>query len=296
LVPFVLIAIGLVALLSNAGLVSPDALDRALNLWPLILVLIGIEIILRRSQLSPDRAGQLGLLFLAILVAVVVVYSVAGPRRAAGGTASHAQADIGELTHAKLDLSVGGAGIDVHGGAGGEQLYRADFTYPASDGPPQTTLDRSNGALEISLPGDGLRLLGPTSGARHVTIGLTPRIPWAISLNGGASEGSLELSELQLSGLEVSGGADHLDISLPRPRGTVSLDFSGGAFDITLHVPSGIAEKATASGGANDVEIAGHHLGALGSDTFQTDNYDGATDRYEIDVSGGASHVRVAAG
>ena len=47
--PALLIFAGVVALLVNTGLLSVDRLYELVNLWPLILIVIGLELIVRRT-------------------------------------------------------------------------------------------------------------------------------------------------------------------------------------------------------------------------------------------------------
>src|SRR5258706_3627848 len=54
--PAVLILVGVFALLVNSGLVAPERLDRLADLWPLILVVVGLELLVRRS-LQGANAG-----------------------------------------------------------------------------------------------------------------------------------------------------------------------------------------------------------------------------------------------
>ena len=47
--PVVLILVGVVALLVNAGWLSSERLSLLTDLWPLILIVIGLELIVRRA-------------------------------------------------------------------------------------------------------------------------------------------------------------------------------------------------------------------------------------------------------
>src|ERR1700694_803896 len=77
--PLILIGIGVVALLANVGVLSVDAIDRTVSLWPLILVLVGAELIVPRVW-PPAAAGVAGLALLGLMLAVVVGYAALGPR------------------------------------------------------------------------------------------------------------------------------------------------------------------------------------------------------------------------
>ena len=98
---------------------------------------------------------------------------------------------------------------------------------------------------------------------------------------------------MPVKSLNLSGGANNINITLGRPGGAVAINISGGASSVTIHRPAGVAVSLSASGGANSVRLDDRHLASFGDSTAQTAGYDTAADRYLIDVSGGASNVSV---
>src|SRR2546428_13480861 len=80
--PAILILGGVVALLVNTGQIPVDRLYQLVNLWPVVLVVIGLELIIRRTVhgLAGDVAAAL-----IVLIAVVgpAPYGTAGPNRPA---------------------------------------------------------------------------------------------------------------------------------------------------------------------------------------------------------------------
>src|ERR1700687_5900372 len=146
--PAVLILIGIVALLVNSGVVSADRVYRLADLWPLILIVIGLEVIARRAfhGVAADLAAAL-----IVLVAAgsAVAYVAVGPA-IPGGTRTLDATDIkGSLTQATLHVDVGAQNLTVEGNDSlGSDLYRAHIEY---SGPkPDVTLDRETGDLQIS--------------------------------------------------------------------------------------------------------------------------------------------------
>jgi hypothetical protein len=83
-------------------------------------------------------------------------------------------------------------------------------------------------------------------------------------------------------------------VTLPRPSGTVSVRVSGGASDVTIHRPAGVAARVRVGRGASKLAFDDQHFGAIGGETrLQTPDYGDAADRYDIEVSGGASKLTV---
>ena len=65
--PAVLILVGVVALLANAGLISTDRLSLFADMWPLILIVIGLEMIARRRL--QGAAADLAAVLIVVIAA-----------------------------------------------------------------------------------------------------------------------------------------------------------------------------------------------------------------------------------
>src|SRR4029077_20176509 len=76
--PAVLILVGVFALLVNAGFVPVERLDRLADLWPLILVVIGLELVVRRSL--PRAAAEIAAALIVLLaIGGAAAYVALGP-------------------------------------------------------------------------------------------------------------------------------------------------------------------------------------------------------------------------
>jgi hypothetical protein len=132
--------------------------------------------------------------------------------------------------------------------------------------------------------------------SRAAEISLNPSIPWSIVIDGGVTDLRADLTDLQVDGVELRGGANHLRLELPQPRGSVRVRVEGGASDIVLRRPAGTAASLEVRGGASHLRMDDHRHETVTSDLMlRSDGFASATDRYEIGVSGGASHITVAA-
>ena len=291
ILPLILIGIGVVVLLANTGVLSQQAVGRLGDLWPLLLVILGLQLILNHT-LPRRQATLIGLAVMAVIVIAAVAYATLAPATSVGAQKVDASAQSGGLTAATLDLNYSAATVDVNAADLGDRLYQVHVDYPAGENPPTISLNHENGRLEIHETSSfsPFHLFG--SNRRHIVLALTDRIPWTIQVGGGATNLSLDLRHLQLTKLDVSGGANRMDAQLPAAKGTVMLEVSGGASNLTLRAPAETQWRIGVSGGANAVTINGSTTGALGGDfERQSPGYDTATNRYDIQISGGASHL-----
>jgi hypothetical protein len=291
LFPLVLIAIGIIVLLANTGVLSPEALQRLGDLWPLLLVIAGLQLILNHS-LPRQQATLVGLGAAAVIVIAAVAYATLAPSASFGTQQFDSSESLGGLSAATLDVNYSAATIEVQAGSLAGTLYQAHVDYPGGENPPIISLDHVTNTLAIhdSSNFSPFHLFGGTR--RHILITLTNRIPWAIQIGGGAANLRLDLRNLQLSKLQVSGGADQLDGQLASPKGTVVIAVSGGASNVTLQAPAHSEWRVAVSGGVSAVTINGSSHGSLGGDfEQQSPGYNSATNRFDIEISGGASHV-----
>jgi len=270
---------------------SAQALERLGDLWPLLLVILGIQLILNHT-LPRQQATLIGLAATAIIVAAAVAYAALAPAAPFGTQRFDSSERLGGLSAASLDLNYGAAGIDVKAGGLGDSLYQAHVDYPGGENPPTISLDRETGALQIreSSSFSPFHLFGARR--RHVQITLTDQVPWSIQIGGGAANLRLDLRHALLSKLEISGGANQLDAQLPSPKGTVVISVSGGANNVAIVAPAHSPWRVAVSGGVSAVTINGSSSGNLGGDfQRQSPDYNSATDRFDIEISGGASHI-----
>jgi len=286
--PAVLILVGVFALLVNSGLVAPERLDRLADLWPLILVVIGLELLVRRS-LQGANAELAAVLIVVLAICGAAAYVALGPAIPPGTQTLNASGGVGSLKQASVRIDVGGAQIAMVGTDTGEDLYRAHIEY--SGRKPDVSFDSASGDVHISQ--------GNTSGLffqdrRFVLdLELNTSVTWKIAVHSGASSDSLKLSNVHVADIELNTGASREDITLGSPSGSVPITIDGGAVTVNVHRPKGVAASVAVSGGAVNLTFDGRQSHAVGTATAQTSDYNSASERYQIEVNGGASNVTV---
>jgi hypothetical protein len=290
LFPALLILAGVIAFLINFGWLPGDRLLRALDLWPLVLVVAGLALVLR-SLFRPPLAGALALAAVALAIAAVVVYVALSPpaRSLQIGPATSA-APLGSTRSGHLQIELGAVQLEVQADSSMPDLYQARFGYPNGQA-PQVRVDGGT----VTVRGVGPSSAGFFPGLRRTaSITLNGSIPWDVHVGGGAAQTQLDLRDVDLRSLTVDSGASHLDVRLPSPAGTVQVQISGGASDLTIARPSSVPVQARISGGASNLVVDNRQITTLSGDGVRTTaGYDSARSRYQVNVSGGANNVRI---
>lgn len=207
-----------------------------------------------------------------------------------GEDANQFSAPLEGVTHGRLQFRHGAAHITLRVDPSMPELYRARFIGPA---PEIRVVD---GTIDIRYRhsfSDWLQFTVPWRHTRGELV-LNGSIPWQLDIHGGASDISGDLSQLQLRSLDVGGGASNLRLRLPRPSSVVPVEIQGGASEVTLHRPVGVAARMEIGGGAAELTFDEQYLGAVGGRTrLATYSIEDRPHRYEIRVRGGASHVTI---
>ena len=129
---------------------------------------------------------------------------------------------------------------------------------------------------------------------RAAEVELNAGIPWDVELSGGASRLTADLRGLRLGSLKVDGGASRLEVVLPAPSGAVAVAMVGGASNVAIRRPEGVAVRLRVDGGATNLAFDDRHIGVAGGELdLHSGDYDAATHRYAIAITGGANNISI---
>jgi cell wall-active antibiotic response 4TMS protein YvqF len=295
--PLLLIALGIVFLLSNFGVITGISWLAIANLWPLLLILIGLDIAFARRWPLPALAAEVlviaaGLALLAYspnLSPGIFVFGDGGGPGVADVTVPR-----GNATELTFSLNGGANSYDVAGGA--TALVEAHSANPdlrvrvSGTTRPNVRLDQvSSGFLHPGSSGD-------------VQIRLPSDLPMSVTVNVGASESDIDLSDVRLTDGRVNLGASSMRFVLPKPTsGNVDIRMSGGASTITVVVPDGVDARIATTGGFLSLRSDNTRLGTGGAtggciacgSTIETSGYSTATNRVTLTINAGASTIVV---
>ena len=228
------------------------------------------------------------------VAAVVALAAGAGVTAAATGDRpdSHVvSVAVAGRTHAVLQVDSGTPVLDISVARLNGILLRASTPVSAPvrpvlsvpSGPPQVVL-----SLTGASPGPG----------RHdgyaVSVVLNSAVTWSLDLAAGTQRTDVDLRGGKVGAIVVTAGSDILDVSLPRPAGTLPFLFAGGASQFLLSVPGGVPVRVTARGGASFLDVEGQDLtGVAGGTVLATPGWAAATSRFDVVAAAGVSRLTV---
>jgi len=205
------------------------------------------------------------------------------PERDASGS-SDFRAPVGGLSRARLAFRSGANEVLLRGASDFDDLYRAKFEGPV----PQVRL--RDGTVSIQYKG---RFQWDWR-QRRADVALNASVPWDVEIIGGSNKLQGKLALVDLRSFELTGGASQLRLMLGRPTGIVPIRLVGGASNARFERPTGVPVQLKLSGGAGGVEFDGQKLGSTaGHSVLETSGASAASDRFVIEVTGGASRISV---
>lgn len=250
-------------------------------------------------QSQPDRRPiYVGMIVLAAILVVAVVAAAvtvatrhhypaattAGP--VAGHNVNHlATAPRNGREEARLDL-IGGMGVvTVRSTDLGGDLYRISTPDGSGQSPRVVEQDDSELVSLQSVSGGGPAAL---------EIQLSAAVTWQVRLGGGANEARVDLRDGPVSLVDFASGVSSVDLTLPKPSGTVTVRETGGASSFVVHLPSGVPIRARLAGGAGSAVIDGTTRTGLSAGTELSSGEESIGEGgYDLDATGGLSALWV---
>jgi hypothetical protein len=225
-------------------------------------------------------------------VLVLVVMAVLAKRSTSGAGApddSRAAAPhsvTGELNNrqsAQFEVASGAESVTIRGVDLGSLLYRVD-TPPQGKVTPTVTDDGTR--VQLKLAGTAI------AGQATVEVQLNTKVLWQLRLAGGGLHQTVDFRTGRLAGIEIAAGAGEVNLTVPKPEGTLPIKLSGGAGLLAIHAPAGSPAQVRlgAVGGAGTVTIDGTTQQSLSPGSVLTPpGWATAKDRYDIEATAGVA-------
>lgn len=268
--PLVLISLGVAFLLVNLGFLHGLTWARVFQLWPLLIILAGVDLLLRpRSYLAAAVVD------IAIIVAAFA-YLLSGATVGPANLSYTANIPRAGVTDLGLTVNYGAGAFTLSGG--GTDLVAVS----SSSQDISSTVDQRNTGATVVVSSDTNTVFGIDGRDRRWNVRLPSDVRTNMTLNLGAGDFDVDLSNVKLTRGTVNSGASDLTVTLPKPSGDVPLKISSGASSVTIVVPAGVAYSVNTTGVLHSV--AGPQ---------QSSDYGTATDRVTVEVSIAAGSVQI---
>jgi LiaI-LiaF-like transmembrane region len=296
--PLVLIFVGGVFLLQNAGVLPPSVWRDLWKLWPLVLVLAGLELLVGRRL--PGLVAVAGLAIVVIALGVAASsYTIPGMAHGAMTTQTFStRLEAAKQASVSVRFGAGQLVLGPQLGVSSGELANMTFTGPADLLPnPTYSVVGDTGRLEYQITGrTGANFFAPVGGSAeglHMEIDLAREVPiTTLNIQAGATDARVDLGSLRVNNLDMAVGAATTWVRMPE-SGVTSAHISGGASTITIEVPQGVAARIRHRGGLSGFQIDQSRFPAAGDEVNQSPDWDTAANKVDINLETGVTTIQV---
>jgi len=307
--PVILLAAGVIWLLSNMKLISTDNLWILFQLWPALLVVAGLDLLFARRL--PLVGALLGLLVVAGVIYILFEGDTLGLKNESKPRTESFTVELGDTTSADLDLELSLQETYINTLENSANLFEAEighageieFTVAGTD---EKFIDLRQTGIEswfswASMDEEGEELVW--------AVLLSPDVPIDLDVDAGTGGSEMDLSGVQLEQFRYDGGTGATTIILPASAegydthieggtGTMEIVFPAqssltvrldtGTGNIILDLPDNAAVKIEViDGGTGDLELPdwiSRISGEEGRDegVYQTAGFDSAA--YQLNI------------
>lgn len=283
--PVFLIGLGLVFLLANYGYLALNVWELVLRLWPILLIAIGLDIVIGH------RSFLLSLVGLAIALLLLV-----GALWLFGVRVQSGQALNSEQVSQALD-GANQARVIVAPAVGSLRLT----AMPSPDGLISGSVRRvgnetittdysvTNGMANYSLRGTA-GLFFTATAIWTWDLALTPAIPIDLETSLGAGQSLIDLTNLDISALDVNLGVGETIVILPG-EGTFEGRVDSAIGQTIIRVPPEMAVRINADTGIANISVPSDF--ERQEDVYTSPGFDSADNRIELQVGQAIGNVEV---
>ncbi len=292
-----LVFAGLVFLLHNLKVIDFN-FYAIIQLWPLILVSIGISLLLQGRTF-----GKYIVIAANILLCGIIFFKGVTSRDSvydkldkidfsSGNEVSGPYSQIvsqpisAETETAKLTINGGAAKYDFKTGSDSSLIISAKTAQSTSSLNLQTKGEK-NMKLELNS-----RMKNNKYNNSLINVELNNRPIWDLEFNVGAAAIIGDFKNLQVNKVEVNSGASSLNLHLPQPKnGICEIEVNTAASKVLLYLPKGVAcrvetDALFSNNKYEDVDI-------VQDDVRKSKNFDQESNKYDIKVAGAANSLSI---
>jgi hypothetical protein len=289
--PIILIGVGAILLLSNLGVIQGNPWSIILQLWPVLLIALGLEILFGGS--TGWRAVVSALLGLALVGGILWILIAQPPLPGLNFGSSNLQTTniaqpLNGVESARADLSFGAGTNKIYALSDSNNLIEGRLqTYSSPNFSVSTSGDRAT--INLSPGQVAVPLIFPSISEEKWEVGLNPLVTYQIDLNAGVGQSTIDLAKLRLSGGGINGGVGTSELYLPG-KGKYRLAINGGVGTIRMYVPSSLAVRAEVNSGLGSFNRL-PDMREVSDNVYETPGYSTAENAVTLIINGGVGSI-----
>jgi len=280
---------GVVLLLQTLGILPWGLWGILWRFWPVLIIIIGLGILLRRYNV-----WLVSLLILAVLGACLGIavwqYGLSSPP----GTVTKSYAEpLGDIKRAQIDVDFTAGFVTIGSLPSGSPNF-VEATSEVDNVEESMNVDfhrqGSEGRLYLRTDRVDWRLWG--EGRIGWEVNFTRSIPLALNIKSAASNMELDLSKLKVTELRLDVDAGNYRVTVPSSAGTTNIEVEADVANMEVNIPDGVAARIQADTGLGAFIVDTTRFPKQG-DYYISDNFDTAQNRVYLEIDCDVGRVQV---
>lgn len=293
----IVIFAGTILLLSNLSIISFNW-ATVLYFWPVLVILAGINILLPKKI-----EGQVVSIMATVVVLLLFTYQgLVKPNKAWRLGEKQSKTIYNEeltLLSREYNSEIEHAELSIKGGAvkyilqkGESKLIAIEATSAQSGFSLTSRETGKNVMLDFKQNNTKQTREKRVDQANQALILLNNSPVWSIDLNVGAGAVDFDLSTFKVKDFEIKGGVSSIALKMGMPVDELSkINFKGGVSSLSIKIPKEAACIIHSKSGLSSLDFPGFKKQEDGS--YQTENYQEDTQKYELKLKNGLSSIEV---
>ncbi len=252
--------------------------------WGGALILLGVLLYLQAQGII----NNLFQYFWPIAMILVGIWLILGvywkPAPMSGETFSIPMDPAAQIVNYSFSHGVGQLAI-----SGGAPLGQALLGTDASGMNKKSRLSGDQLDVRVEAGPSFLPFLGPSEGVWRFQ--LVRDLPVLVNVDAGASSINIDLKDVLAKHLVVKTGASSVNVTMPA-QGVCLFDLDGGATSVNILIPEMTAARIRVDG-VTSMDVDVNRFPRLGTDLYQSADFEESTNRAEINITSGLGKISV---
>lgn len=280
---FLLVFIGVFWILENLGLISFSLWFSIFKLWPLILIVIGINIIFKNKSFVKPLSWLL--FFVSIIIYGIlqqnnyIVYEdLDNP--------NFILEMKPETELANLNLEINSGSLDIN--SENKSLIKGYI----SNLKVKNKVDYKNDNKIVDIYFESPASISPNMNKDKYDFELNKNLDWNIDLDIGVINGVLDFSDLKISNLDLDTGVGNVKVIFGTNSKYAKADIDAGISDIEIVLPENLGTRIIFDGGIKNTNLKNLNWTRNGK-FYTSPNYNDSKHKIDIYVNMGIGKLNI---
>jgi hypothetical protein len=254
--------------------------------WGGVIIVVGLVFLLDALNIIAINAWGIIWSVALIIVGIWFLSWALGDRRA--GETEDVAIPLEGAENARVVVRHGAGRLSIEGGAESGELLSG-----TASGGIEFRKRIKNGKLRVDVqaPGRIYNVL-PFTKPLIWDLKISEEIPLELDVRGGANETNLDLSNLNVTNLNLRTGASETIVTMPAKVKHTRAEAHCSVASVRINIPEGVAARIRSSGGLSNVSIDRDRFPRSGG-AYQSPDYDTAECKLELYLSMGIGSLIV---